>query len=217
MTTPITLLFEGQAPLFALLLAALVLSLTCHEFGHAFAAYRFGDDTAKRAGRLTLNPLAHIDPFGLLMVVLVGIGYAKPVPVDERKMRFASAGLWVAAAGPAMNLLLAVLVWNGYLLSMTFSDAAFSAGVVTLVQLLVAINLVLMVFNLLPIGPLDGHYILAHLLPARLAFAYLRYNARFGAWVLMGLVLLQVLGVPVFAALMRMALAIVPWVTFVNP
>ena len=216
MNSPITLITSGQAPLFALLLAALVLSLTCHEFAHAYMAKRFGDDTAERAGRLTLNPLAHIDPFGLLMVVLVGFGYAKPVPTDARNFRAKRADLWVAAAGPGMNFLLAVVVWNGFLLLRAADIGfAYTDGAVTLVHLLVLINLLLMVFNLVPIGPLDGHYILPHLLPNRLALAYRRYNARYGAWALLALILAQVLGVPVFSMLMRLALALLPWVTFV--
>ena len=80
----IQLLYQGQYVLFLLILVALVISLSFHEFGHAYVAKRFGDDTAERAGRLTINPLAHIDPMGLLMVVFVGFGYAKPVPTNPR-------------------------------------------------------------------------------------------------------------------------------------
>ena len=208
------MVFSGQVPLFALLVATLVLSLTCHEFGHAWMAKRLGDDTAERAGRLTLNPLPHIDIVGLLMVLLVGIGYAKPVPTDPRNFRSPRAELWVAAAGPAMNVLLAAVVWNGLLAA---ADVGFTAsdGVQRLAALLVGINLLLAVFNLVPIGPLDGHYILPHFLPRRLAAAYRHYNARYGAWALLALIGAQFLGVPVFATLMNMAQAVLPWVTFV--
>ena len=105
----IVLIQQGEVLLFALLLVALILSLTFHEFGHAFVAKLYGDRTAERAGRLTLNPLAHIDLMGLAMVVLVGFGYAKPVPTDPRNFRSKRADLWVAAACPAMNLLLAAI------------------------------------------------------------------------------------------------------------
>ncbi len=108
----LSLLMQGQFAVFLLLLIALVLSLSFHEFGHALVAKWFGDDTAERAGRLTLNPASHIDPIGLAMVALIGIGYAKPVPTDPRNYRRASADLWVALAGPVMNLLLAVVTWN---------------------------------------------------------------------------------------------------------
>ncbi|MEM9531892.1 MAG: site-2 protease family protein [Pseudomonadota bacterium] len=106
------MLTQGQVALFALLLFAIILSLTLHEFGHAWSAYALGDDTAKRAGRLTLNPIRHIDPMGLLMVVAVGFAYARPVPVNPRNFKKSWADAAVAAAGPGMNLLLAFLAIN---------------------------------------------------------------------------------------------------------
>ena len=213
----IALIYNGQYLVFALLLAALVLSLSCHEFGHAFVAKLCGDDTAERAGRMTLNPIAHIDPLGLAMVVLVGFGYAKPVPTDSRYFRVPRADLWVAAAGPAMNLLLAALAWNAFLLLRSADVAfAFGDGATTGVVLLVQINLLLMLFNLIPLGPLDGHYILPHFLPERLARLYRDYNARFGVWALLGLILVSLLGVPVFSTLMSWAAALLPWITIVE-
>ncbi len=154
----IKLISQGQWLLFCVIMAAIVISLSFHEYGHAWVAKRFGDDTAERAGRLTLNPLAHIDPMGLLMVVFVGFGYARPVPTDPRRFTSRYADLLVAAAGPGMNLLLAVLSINVYLLTL-------KAGLIGSADLgprlffvyLAQINLLLMVFNLLPIGALDGH------------------------------------------------------------
>ena len=213
----IGLVFAGEYALFALLLVALVLSLSCHEFGHAWVARLCGDDTAERAGRLTLNPIAHIDPMGLAMVVLVGFGYAKPVPTDPRNFRSRRADLWVAAAGPGMNLLLAVAAWNGFIL-LRAGDVAFAYNdsVVAFFALLVQINLLLMLFNLLPLGPLDGHYILPHFLPARLAAAYRAANARYGVWALLALIVVGLLGVPVFATLTGFAASLVPYITFVG-
>ena len=213
----IALIYQGQYLLFALLLAALVLSLSCHEFGHAWIARLCGDDTAKRAGRLTLNPIAHIDPMGLAMVVLVGFGYAKPVPTDPRNYRVRRADLWIAAAGPGMNLVLAVAAWNLFLsLRGVGVGFFFEPGAETFFLLLVQINLLLMLFNLIPLGPLDGHYILPHLLPERAAQAYRRYNARYGIWVLLGLIVVALFGVPVFSTLMSFAVALVPLITFVG-
>ena len=105
-------LVDGQWLEFCIVLGAILLSLSFHEFGHAWVAKRFGDDTAQRAGRLTLNPISHIDPMGLMMVVFVGFGWAKPVPTDPRNFTSRYADMLVAAAGPAMNLLLAVIVVN---------------------------------------------------------------------------------------------------------
>ena len=212
----IALVFNGQYVLFALLLAALVLSLTCHEFGHAWVAKLCGDDTAQRACRLTLNPIAHIDAVGLAMVVLVGFGYAKPVPFDPRRFRFKRADLWFAAAGPGMNLVLAVVAWNGFLLLYSNGvDFAHGEGAQTFFVLLVQVNLLLMLFNLIPLGPLDGNYILPHLLPARLAQAYRHYNARYGVWALLALIVVGLLGVPVFSMLMSFAAGLRPLITFV--
>ena len=171
----IGLLAGGQYAVFALLLIALVISLSFHEFGHAAVAKLHGDDTAQRAGRLTVNPLAHIDPLGLLMVVLVGFGYAKPVPTDPRNFRSRTSDLWVAAAGPFMNFLLALVTWNFYLLLR--AGGWDSPGGELFFALLAQINLLLMVFNLIPLGPLDGHYILPHFLPAHLARRYRMFNA----------------------------------------
>ena len=212
----IQLIYQGEIVLFALLIAALVASLSFHEFGHAFVAKLYGDDTAERAGRLTLNPIAHIDVVGLLMVIMVGFGYAKPVPTDPRNFRSKRADLWVAAAGPGMNLLLALVVWNAFLLLLAADvEAAFTPNTELFVVLLVRVNLLLMVFNLIPIGPLDGHYILPHFLPPAAAEAYRRYNARYGVYALLGLILLGVLGVPVFSYVMSIATALLPLITFV--
>ena len=212
----VSLLLQGQVLLFALVTVALIVSLTFHEYAHAAVAKLSGDSTAELAGRLTLNPLAHIDPMGLLMVVLVGFGYAKPVPVDPRYLRSPRADLWIAAAGPVMNLLLAAVVWNGFLaLRGAGVGFVFLPGPQTFVLLLVRINLLLMLFNLIPLGPLDGHWILPHLLPAAGARWYRYYNARFGSYAPFGLILLSFAGVPVFRTLMAIAARLVPLITFV--
>ena len=202
----LSLLFDGQFALFAVIVVALVISLSFHEFGHAFVAKRFGDDTAQRAGRLTVNPLAHIDPVGLLMVVAIGIGYAKPVPTDPRNFTSRFADLWVAAAGPFMNLVVAAVVLNGFVLMGRLGfGLVLSDGVQIFVAYLVGINLVLMVFNLIPLGPLDGHYILPYFLPRAAAMRYRYFNARYGALALFGLILLQFIGVPVLTTVMAVA------------
>ena len=212
----VSLLLQGQILLFALVTVALIVSLTFHEYAHAAVAKLSGDSTAELAGRLTLNPLPHIDPMGLLMVMLVGFGYAKPVPVDPRYLRSPRADLWIAAAGPVMNLLLAAVVWNGFLaLRGAGVGFVFLPGPQTFVLLLVRINLLLMLFNLIPLGPLDGHWILPHLLPAAGARWYRYYNARFGSYALFGLILLSFAGVPVFSTLMAIAARLVPLITFV--
>ena len=211
----IPLLAQGQWVLFAVILVALVASLSFHEFGHAFVALRFGDDTARRAGRLTINPLAHIDPMGLLMVVFVGFGYAKPVPTDPRRFTSRYADLLVAAAGPAMNLLLAIISINAYLILLDWGWLDLSSPGPRLFFIYLAqINLLLMMFNLLPVGALDGHYILPYLLPRALSRAYRYYNERYGNWALLALILLAFMGVPIFSTISGFSAALLPLIAW---
>lgn len=212
----IKLLFEHQYLLFAFIAFALVFSLTFHEYGHGKMASLIGDDTARRAGRLTLNPLPHLDPVGLLMVLLIGIGYAKPVPTDPRKYNTRWGTLLVAAAGPGMNLLLAIVTINLYGLGVKAGIALFQGeGAYYFFTYLASINLLLMLFNLLPIGPLDGSYILPYALPPHLARQYFYYNQRFGAFVLLGLIGLQFLGVPVFETIFVVGNYVLDFIRFV--
>lgn len=211
----INILIEGRFALFFLILTALVLSLCLHEFGHALAAKLYGDDTAQRAGRLTLNPIPHIDPMGLLMVVLLGFGYAKPVPTDPRKYTSRSGDVVVSAAGPGMNLLLATASINLYLLGLQMGfDWLLEPGPQFFFVYLAQINLLLMVFNLIPLGALDGHYILPYFLPERLALQYRYYNARYGNLVLLSLVVLSIMGLPIFQYVFSVSERLLPLIIF---
>lgn len=196
----IQLLLNGQAVLFFLILFCLIFSLTFHEYGHGFMAKRFGDTTAEQQGRLTLNPIPHIDPVGLLMVIFVGFGFAKPVPTDPRNYRSRWGVFFVAAAGPMMNLLIAFSAINLYGLGLYMEWPLFETQVANTFFLFLAnINLLLMIFNLIPIGPLDGHYLLPYFLPRKAAQLYIYYNHRYGQWVLLSLIALAVMGIPIFA------------------
>lgn len=209
------LIYNGQIALFVIITLALVISLTFHEFGHAATAKLFGDDTAQKQGRLTLNPLAHIDPMGLMMVMVIGFGYAKPVPTDPRKFTSRWASLLISAAGPGMNLLLACIAINLYIVGLNAEWSLFAGdGAKFFFTFLALINLLLMVFNLLPLGPLDGHYILPYFLPAPLARKYQYYNARYGNQLLLGLVILSLLGVPILSYVRQLGQAILPLIIF---
>ena len=153
-----------------------IFAITVHEAAHGYAAKHFGDMTAFNAGRITLNPLKHIDPFGTILlpaltIMLGGIlfGWAKPVPVDFRRLRNPKKDmLWVAAAGPASNFAMAIF----WVLLMKFSvnvPEAFVLPMTLMAKAGVSINIVLMVLNLLPLPPLDGGRIAVSLLPMRLA------------------------------------------------
>jgi len=142
-----------------LLIPALVFSLSFHEFAHAWMAYRLGDDTAARLGRLTLNPMAHLDPVGSIALLLMGFGWAKPVPVDTRHLNNPKEDMVkVAAAGPVSNLLLAVL--SAISLRILLTGGFISPEIKTFLIIFMQINITLAVFNLLPISPLDGSQIL---------------------------------------------------------
>ena len=208
------LLTQGQIALFLLILIAIVISLSFHEFGHAWVAKLYGDRTAELAGRLTVNPLAHIDPMGLLMVVMVGFGYAKPVPTNPRNFTSRWADLLVSAAGPGMNLLLAFVTINAYSLGLSLGlQSLAEPGPMFFFVFLAQINLLLMIFNLIPLGALDGHYILPYFLPRNLAMQYIELNARYGNMILFGLILVSIMGVPIFQNVLGISRALLPLIT----
>lgn len=212
----LSLLFTGQVFLFFVLLFTLVFSLTLHEFGHALSAKLLGDDTAERLGRLTLNPVAHIDPIGLLMVMTVGFGYAKPVPINPARMNKSWAGAATAAAGPFMNLLIAIVAINLMALASKTGIFELTDARVTLLMILAQINLLLMLFNLLPLGPLDGHWIMSWLLPTSLRMEYDRFNNQYGTRLFLVLILLSVAGVPIFRFLMNFSQHFILYLDFIN-
>ncbi len=189
--------------LFSLIMFCLILSLTFHEYGHGIMAKYFGDRTAELQGRLTLNPIAHIDPLGLLMLIMIGFGFAKPVPTDPRNYSSRWGIFFVSAAGPMMNLLLAFVAVNLYGLGLMLGIPLFEGQAANIFfGYLAIINMVLMLFNLIPIGPLDGHYILPFFLPPRMARYYYYYNERYGHWVLLSIIGLSLMGVPIFGYVM---------------
>jgi Zn-dependent protease len=171
----------------------ILLALTFHECAHAYVAHLYGDDTAQRAGRLSLNPLRHLDPLGTIMIFLVQFGWAKPVPVNPYNLRNPKKDmLWISAAGPISNMLLALI--SGLLLRL-FSEFAMiterdslAGMLVLMVFFSMKINLALAVFNILPIAPLDGSKILYGLLPpgfGKMIFALERY----GPFILIGVII----------------------------
>ena len=213
----LNLLLQGQIALFAVILVAIVISLSFHEFGHAATAKLFGDDTAQKAGRLTLNPAAHIDPVGLLMTALIGFGYARPVPTNPSKFNSLWASFFVSAAGPAMNLLLAMIAINFYGLGLANGWSITQGdGAELFFMYFSLINLILLIFNLIPIGSLDGHYLLPYFLPGKMAQAYRYWNDRYGNQLLMGLILLSLVGVPVFDTIWNFGRSMLPSIMFVD-
>ncbi len=168
--------------------------LPIHEFAHAFIAYKLGDHTARLSGRLTLNPLAHIDPIGGLMLLLAGFGYAKAVPVNMRNFKNPKGGMaLVALAGPASNLIMATAFTTFSVLIAKFGYTSLDSGIVnalfTFTSYAAIINVNLAVFNLLPIPPLDGSRIMNAVLPDRIYFRIMQYER----YIMIGLLLLMIL------------------------
>jgi Zn-dependent protease len=167
----------------SIMLVPALMAITCHEVSHGFVADRLGDDTARSMGRLTLNPLKHLDIFGTIMIFVVGIGWAKPVPVNFNRLRRPKTDMiWVAAAGPITNFTLAVLsaLALRLLISSTTGvpEGSQLANLVDPITLMLAfsvyINLLLGIFNLIPVPPLDGGRVAVGLLPFRLSLALSR-------------------------------------------
>ena len=176
-----------------LLAPPILVALTFHEFAHGYVALRFGDPTAKMAGRLTLNPLSHLDPIGTIMLFVVHFGWAKPVPVDPRYFRNPKQDmLWVALAGPGANMVLALI--SGILLSILGRGSLFGSHNMLLIMLQYSlfINLALAVFNMLPIPPLDGSKVLRGLLPYKYQHIADQMEM-YGPWALMGLIMMGML------------------------
>ena len=183
----------GSLESILLRVASVFLCLTIHETCHGLAAYALGDPTAKRAHRLSLNPLRHIDWLGLIMMVAAGFGWAKPVPVDPRYFRKPKQGMALTAlAGPASNLLLSVLLlFAARLVLGHYADTALCAGALDFLLMTAYMSIGLGLFNLIPISPLDGSKVLFSFLPDRAYMTLMRYE-KYGMALLFVLVWLGV-------------------------
>jgi Zn-dependent protease len=158
---------------FIAFIVAIVLGITVHEFMHAYAAHRLGDDTGRLMGRMTLNPMAHFDLFGTLLLVVAGFGYGKPVPFNESRLRSTSAVALVALAGPAANFVIAALC----AIPLRFGAAdPFGGAYTEVLAFVVYFNCVLGIFNLVPIPPLDGSNVVYGLLPPRQQYAWRQFQ-----------------------------------------
>tara|TARA_B110000263_G_scaffold166674_1_gene145106 strand:- start:2785 stop:3444 length:660 start_codon:yes stop_codon:yes gene_type:complete len=184
------LLLRLDFEILVLLLPALVFSLCVHEFSHGVVAYYYGDDTAYKYGRLTLNPLKHLDPMGTMMLLFIGFGYAKPVPVNTFNLNNPRTDMVkVAAAGPISNLILAL---TGYFLMysmFTFASTLFNDSIHLFFRIFIQINIYLAIFNLIPIYPLDGGQIFGNIISKY----YPNFNENliiYGPRILLGLILL---------------------------
>ena len=177
------MLFRLPPEVLVLLIPILLFALVFHEFSHGWVAYKLGDPTAKNQGRLTLNPIAHLDPFGSMMILFVGFGWAKPVPVDSRYLANPREDMMkIAFAGPASNLFLALI--GGVLIRLT----GYAGPLTSMLILFTQINISLAVFNMIPIPPLDGSQIFSGIMIRRNPQLVMQLQM-YGPQILMGLIL----------------------------
>jgi Zn-dependent protease len=201
---------------------AILIALSVHEWAHGYVAYKLGDPTAKYEGRLTLNPIAHLDPLGTLLFILVGFGWGKPVPINPRYFKNVKRdSALVAIAGPISNLLLAFLAFAVLLLAgqqqavTSMSGAIVAAGggstpvqlIRNLMTDMILINLVLMAFNLLPIAPLDGSKVLRLFVPLGYEEQYLHFMQRGPMILLILIVAGRLFNVPILSGWISLIIA----------
>ncbi len=173
---------DFDAVTFLVQLASMLFVVFCllpvHEFAHAFAATKLGDDTPRLQGRLTLSPFAHLDPIGAIMIFVFGFGYAKPVPVNVSKFKNPRSGFALTAlAGPASNLIMALLSFIAGAFCAKFSSSVSFLNLLYIFFFYAAeVNVSLAVFNLLPVPPLDGSRIIAVIIPQKYYFKMLQYE-----------------------------------------
>lgn len=199
--------------LLSILLAVIpsLICITLHELSHGFAAYKLGDDTAKNAGRLTLNPIKSLDPVGLLMILVFHVGWAKPVPVNMFKFKNPKRGMAVTAlAGPLSNIIIALLFMFLYgVLYIPLRMSAVGGYVLSMVQLTAYISLGLAVFNLIPVPPLDGSKVLFSLMSNEHYYKLMRYE-KYGSLIMLILVATGVIGRPLSQAVEWLYIKMLP-------
>ena len=184
------------AILFLARLFVVFCTLPVHEYAHAFVADKLGDKTARLSGRLTLNPMAHIDILGAIMILFVGFGYAKPVPVNPRNFKNPKKGMaFTALAGPFSNILMAVVFMLLSNVLSLFGSSLFVQAFYVFFSFAASINIGLAVFNLIPIPPLDGSRVLELLIPNKYYYKFAQYE-RYIVIVIFGLIVFGVLDAP---------------------
>ena len=195
---------------FLIFVITILAAITIHEFFHAWAANRLGDPTAKLSGRLTLNPIAHLDPLGTLMLLIIGFGWGKPVPFDPYNLRHPRRdSALISFAGPAANLVFALLLSLVVRFLQLFTPSIYIILFEAILGSFIYWAIVLAIFNLIPIHPLDGGKVLVGLLPEKLAYQWDDFLNRYGFFIIIFLIL------PLFGGYSLVSLVIFPIVRFI--
>jgi len=189
---------------------AFLVGLTIHEYAHAWTAFRLGDDTAKLLGRLTLNPLKHLDFLGLLFILIVGVGWAKPVPYNPRNVKDQNGEIKIALSGVFANLLLALILGAVIRVATAYGITIDSSPILSFIATIVFVNLALVAFNIIPIPPLDG---------SRVIESYLSFESRLkfeqiGPMILVGIIVgQQLLGFPILTMIIEPIIRFLSFIT----
>ncbi|MEK4669472.1 site-2 protease family protein [Niallia sp. FSL R7-0271] len=172
------MLFSQSLASLPYIIISIIIAFTVHEFAHAYVAYKFGDPTAQKQGRLTFNPIAHIDPIGAIFILIAGFGWARPVPVNRHYFKRPKlAGVLVSFAGPFSNLILAFIGYAGVSILYRLGVPTGTAfDLYPFLSIFVSINLMLFAFNLLPLPPLDGYRIIEDLVNSRVRSILSKYE-----------------------------------------
>src|SRR3972149_9577475 len=192
----------------------LVFAITIHEFAHALVAYRLGDPTAKLAGRLTLNPQSHLDPIGTLALLIVGIGWGKPTPFDPFNLRnIKRVSALISVAGAISNFILAIVLALPYLAFYFTGNLSLTINAVyQVISIIIWLNLILGVFNLIPVHPLDGFKVLAGLLPRDWYYDFIQ-TERYGIFILLFLLITGAIGKILFPIVSTLFNLLIPGFT----
>jgi len=201
-------LLNSPIELLAIIVGFLLIGLPIHEFAHAYIANKYGDPTAKLEGRLTLNPLAHLDPIGLIFFLMIGFGWGKPVPINPRFLHSEKDELKVSIAGILANLAVALILGIPIRIAILQGHLIDSSVLLTFIDYIVIINIMLAVFNLLPIPPLDGSHFVEYFLGEDQKIAFQTY----GQYILLAIIFLGLTtNISIISMIMEPLIRIVHW------